>query len=277
MQMRTYIKAARHGKFMLMHGDMISEFVNLYGEWCEGEIELFNKIIPSKGVVIEIGSNIGMHSVPISKICHEGQLFCFEPQRIIFQILCGNIALNNITNIHAFQEAIGDEEGLIDIQTSDFDQPWNYGSFSIDKGFNTEGKYLDSINFEKIKITSLNNFTDRMKIERLDLIKIDAEGYESKILSASNNIIKQFKPFIFIENNSKENFEKVIEEIRKLNYLPFWYCSARYRKNNFNNAFWKIDGFDINMFCYHSDKKISHQYVPVDSFDDLSSKKIPIY
>ena len=30
--MRTYIKSARHGKFMLMHGDMISEFVNLYGE-----------------------------------------------------------------------------------------------------------------------------------------------------------------------------------------------------------------------------------------------------
>jgi hypothetical protein len=103
--MRTYIKSARHGKFILMHGDMISEFVNLYGEWCEGEIELFNQIIPKNGVVIEIGSNIGMHSIPISRICNEGKLFCFEPQRIIFQILCGNIALNNITNIHNFNQA----------------------------------------------------------------------------------------------------------------------------------------------------------------------------
>ena len=275
--MRTYIKSARHGKFILMHGDMISEFVNLYGEWCEGEIELFNQIIPKNGVVIEIGSNIGMHSIPISRICNEGKLFCFEPQRIIFQILCGNIALNNITNIHAFQEAVGDTEEFIDIQSSEYEKSWNYGSFSIEKGFNTEGKYPDTIKLEQIKVISFNNFFNSMKLERVDLIKVDAEGYESKILSASNNIIKEFKPFIFIENNSKENFEKVIEGIRNLNYLPFWYCSARYRENNFNNAFWKIDGFDINMLCYHEDKKISHQYVPVDSFDDLNSKRIPIY
>jgi hypothetical protein len=83
----TYLKRCRWGQFLLVRGDLISEYVNLYGEWCEGEVELFRALLPEDGVAVEVGSNIGMHAVPISRFCARGALFCYEPQRVV-NMLC---------------------------------------------------------------------------------------------------------------------------------------------------------------------------------------------
>ena len=49
--------------------------------------------------MVEVGANIGMHAVPIAKAIASGRLICFEPQRVIFQQLCCNLSLNNLTNV----------------------------------------------------------------------------------------------------------------------------------------------------------------------------------
>jgi len=139
--MDTYLKACSWGRFLLICGDMISEFVNLYGEWCEAEVEIFNDLLPTNGVVIEVGSNIGMHSVPMSHFCSEGKLFCYEPQRLIFQILCANAALNGWLNIFARQCAVGSAAAIIDIDSGDYDRPWNCDAYSLAAGFSAEGRY----------------------------------------------------------------------------------------------------------------------------------------
>ncbi|MDK1186247.1 FkbM family methyltransferase, partial [Cronobacter turicensis] len=140
--MRTFIKDLRWGKFILLRGDMISNYASNYGEWSETEVDLYKLLLRNDSNVLEIGANMGLHTIPLSKICHAGTIICFEPQPPIYHILCGNIALNNRLNILAYNKAVGEHNEFINIPVSSYDKPWNYGSFSVESGYNKEGDYF---------------------------------------------------------------------------------------------------------------------------------------
>ncbi|VEH67228.1 methyltransferase, FkbM family [Rodentibacter pneumotropicus] len=84
--MRTSLQQTKWGLFNLIEGDFISQFVKAYGEWSEVEVQFFRSILSSHSNIIEVGANIGIHSVPLAKFAPQGKLFCFEPQRIISKL-----------------------------------------------------------------------------------------------------------------------------------------------------------------------------------------------
>ncbi|WP_228064839.1 hypothetical protein [Muribacter muris] len=96
--MRSRIYTLKWGNFNLIDGDFISGYARTYGEWSEVEVQFFRQVLSAQSNIIEVGANIGMHAVPLAKMAHQGKLFCFEPQRIIFQVLCSNLAINQLTN-----------------------------------------------------------------------------------------------------------------------------------------------------------------------------------
>ena len=67
--MKAFLKDCRWGKFLLIEGDMISGYVSALGHWCDIEVDLFRMLLPTEtGTCIEVGSNIGMHAVPLAKL-----------------------------------------------------------------------------------------------------------------------------------------------------------------------------------------------------------------
>jgi hypothetical protein len=64
--MKTFLKDCRWGRFLLLRGDMISIFADLYGEWSELELRLFRTFLTPDSNVVEVGANLGLHSVPLS-------------------------------------------------------------------------------------------------------------------------------------------------------------------------------------------------------------------
>ncbi len=201
--MQTFIKDCRWGRFLLLRGDMISIYADLYGEWSEMEVRLFRKLLTPRSNVIEVGANLGLHTVPIAKHVSEGSVLCFEPQRIIFQLLCANAALNALLNVHAFQAAAGEANGAVTIQTSDYESPWNYGSFSISQGMSTEGSFPGKIAQEQSQVVALDSFGPAQELTTLDLLKVDAERHEIAVLNGAAGLIARHRPVIFLENNSE--------------------------------------------------------------------------
>lgn len=278
--MRTYVKKCRHGELVLIHGDMISEYVNLYGEWCEGEVELFSRFVPGDGTVIEVGSNIGMHAVPLARMCARGKMICFEPQRVIFQVLCANLAINSLTHVHAVHAAVtgkecGERDGAwVEIPSSEYEAAWNYGSFSIDKGFNTEGTFGAPVQMEKVALVSIDAYAGRHGLSRVDFLKIDAEGYEAKVLEGAARTIKACRPVLFVENNNEEGSAALIENVRSIGYRPFWVLSARYRPGNFNGISWQVKGVDINMLCIPTERASPSDLVEAVDFAQVRSGQV---
>lgn len=252
--MKTILTDCRHGKFLLLRGDMISQFVQMYGEWCESEVELYQTLLTTDSNVIEVGCNIGLHTVPLAQKVTQGQVFAFEPQRIIYNLACTNISLNNITNAYLYHAGVGDNSGECIIETCDYDQNWNYGAFSLDHGFSHEEAFPLNIWHEKCRIVALDQVID----QPIQLIKIDAEGYEMQVLDGCQRIIAESSPFIFIENNQQQSGDALIAKITALGYRCFWFISPRYRHDNyFQHYVAKNQGVDINMLCVPKNQSIS--------------------
>src|SRR5690242_661708 len=89
------LKQCRHGRMIYNTNDIyVGRSLDLYGEYSEGETEVFAQLVNAGDVVVEVGANIGTSTVWFGKhVGPAGAVVALEPQRIVFQILCANVAL----------------------------------------------------------------------------------------------------------------------------------------------------------------------------------------
>lgn len=176
----------------------------------------------------------------------EGIVLAFEPQRIVFQTLCANLAINSISNVHTFHTAVSSEEGFINIPDLDYSKSNNFGGVSL-------ANIKKGATVQKVKLDSFLN-----KINRLKLLKVDVEGMEIDVINGSKQLINKFKPIIYIENDRVENSEKLIDLIKSLDYKLYWHLPKLFNENNFyknkENVFNNI--VSVNMLCLHKDSNI---------------------
>jgi hypothetical protein len=101
---------ARHGWFLANRYD---EFVGAalirYGEYGEIEHAFLTSLLAPGDSVIEVGANIGSHTVGLAKrVGPTGSVIAIEAQPAIFRILCANLALNGLSNVMPHACGCGD-------------------------------------------------------------------------------------------------------------------------------------------------------------------------
>jgi FkbM family methyltransferase len=194
------------GQSILDHGNICTVEANT----CINAIA--NKKNP---VIFDIGANIGAFTIWLAKYFNEGKIYSFEPQRLVFQMLCGNIAINNIFNVYAYNLAFSKDNCRIEIQEPNYNIPNDFGTFSL---------VNNTINDKSEKIIldlyTIDNFVIGQQIENIDLIKIDAEGMDLQILHGAIETIKKYKPVIFVEffDNNKSIQNELETFLKDLNY-----------------------------------------------------------
>ena len=115
------------------------------------------------------------------------------------------------------------------------------------------------------------------QLDSLALLKIDVEGMETDVLLGARDTIARYRPAIFVENNKEENSAGLLSLLRELGYACYWFCSERFRPDNYNRVSWQIPGADYNMVCLPSEqKRDGFGLMKVDSFDDLKAGRVPL-
>lgn len=176
------------------------------------------KTVKSNFNCLDIGANIGEVSLNLAKICAQGKVYSFEPTKNTFEKLNKNIQLNSFNNITAFNFGIGRNEAEFPIYQF---QEGNDGANRII--MNAESNQNNIL--EIIKIKSLDQISH--EFPKIDLIKIDVEGFENEVIEGALNYIDQHRPILIIElidKNLKVNGSSAIElvnKLRKLNYQIF--------------------------------------------------------
>lgn len=183
------------------------------------EIDLLDYIhrikpfIYSKGcmnVVIDIGANIGNHSVFFGSFMAD-HLIAIEPNPNVLVQLRRNLS-KNVSNYTLFECAVGDIESRGTIVVPE-NMGNNIGAARVDVNTN-EGD---------IEISVVDSIFSSWK-EKVDnpvsvsLIKIDVEGMEPQVLKGAENTILKYKPHIFAEAETKEKFQKIHNYLRSLGY-----------------------------------------------------------
>ena len=154
-----------------------------------------------KPIILDIGANIGTFATWVARWAdpRQGKVYCFEPQRPVFQILCGNMALNNIHNVYAYEMALGSEEKFIDLPEVNYNTLGSFGAFSL-ADTDLSDTYTNIPNTkQRIKMTTVDNFVNDYQLEKVDYMKIDAEGLDIDVILGAINTIQKYKPDLYVE------------------------------------------------------------------------------
>lgn len=246
-------KACRHGQMLYnMHDLYIGRSLDLYGEYSEDEVELFRQIVHPGQAVVEVGANIGAHTLFLAQhVGPQGVVLAFEPQRMIFQVLCANMALNSIPNVFCSHAAVGARRGTVKVPSLDYTLPANYGGLSL--GEDQFG--------EDVALVTL----DGENLPRCDFLKIDVEGMEKDVIEGASKMIERHKPIMYVENNDRS--ADLIRRIDSLGYAMYWHNASYFKAGNFfsnpNNVF--PNCASRNMFCVHRGVRHEAQgFAPVE-------------
>ncbi len=233
------LKSCRYGYMLYnVHDIYVGRSFDLYGEFSEGEVSAFRQLIRPGSVVVDVGANIGAHTLPFARIVGGGgAVVAIEPQRLAFQTLCANMALNSIVNVTCLHAALGPQPARMKVPVLN---PWkdlNFGGLALDvaeSGETVEVRTLDSIGFS-----------------RCDFIKIDAEGMERGILEGAVRTISRFRPLLYVENDRRDRSDALVRLIAASGYKLFWHEPPLYNPRNFagnaDNVFGNI--VSRNMAC----------------------------
>jgi len=157
--------------------------------------EHFKKLIKPGDIVIDVGANIGYYTLmAAARVGKRGHVYAFEPASHTFKILQKNIQINGFTNVSLYNLAISNEEGYVELYLSD---SINTGATSITVPELFSGKV------EKVRCITIDNFLNKENIKKVDLIKIDVEGAEPKVLRGMNKLLSEQNPKILIEINEE--------------------------------------------------------------------------
>ncbi|MFY9288842.1 MAG: FkbM family methyltransferase [Alphaproteobacteria bacterium] len=215
------IKECRHGLFMYnIHDQYIGRSLDFYGEFSEQEAGLFYQIIQPGMTVLDIGANIGAHTVGLAKkVGNTGQVIAFEPQRVVYQMLCGNLALNNIQNVSSLMAAVGKTPGSITVPRLNYDVSGNFGGIAL-------GNYDQG---EVVPLLTL----DSLQLPRCHFIKLDVEGMELEALEGAVETMKRCQPFLYVENDRRDRSEPLIRFLLAQGYRLFWHLPPLFNEKNF--------------------------------------------
>lgn len=241
----------RYGKMLYNKNDtIIGKSLELYGEWYQSEFDLLKIYIKKGWHCLDIGANIGTHTLFFADaVGEDGLVIAFEPQRLIYQLLAANIALNSILNVFSCRAAIGDCQGRVKLSPIDYLNPGNFGAVRVEE-LQEEANFFNSVDLICI---------DHLNLKRVDLIKIDVEGYESKVLEGAKKTIQRGRPLLYVENHIKNNAKEVIEKIRFFGYDVYEHLAAGFNPDNFkHNSRNVIHGtyHEKNIFCVPKERAL---------------------
>jgi FkbM family methyltransferase len=229
----------RDGLMLYPAADMfIGPCLAAYGEYSPEEARLLQSLVRPGDVVLEVGANIGVHTLGLARaVGPAGRIYAIEPQRRLFQMLCANLALNDIDNVHARQQGLGATPEVLWVSTPTTAAPANFGGISLQR----QGE-------EPVDVVTI----DQLGLDRLDLIKIDVEGMEEAVLRGGVETIRRLAPRLYVENDRPETSASLIRLIRDLGYRMWWHLPGLYSPHNLRGVtrnIFPIHYVSINMLC----------------------------
>ena len=187
--------------------DLIQKCIHGSKEYFEKDfLEKVDKYLPKNAIILDIGANIGNHTLYWANESKAKKIYSFEPIPHTFSILKKNIEINNLQDkVALFNIGLADENGKAEIKSF---CKQNLGGTRLKKlqsntNLQIDIKMLDSINIEE---------------KQIDLIKIDVEGMDNEVLTGAKKTLKKHKPSLILIESFPDSFEKSNEILTTLGY-----------------------------------------------------------
>jgi FkbM family methyltransferase len=166
--------------------------------------------------IIDIGGNLGFHTLEFADMVGpDGEVFSFEPQKLIYYQLCGNVILNGFKNVTTYNVALSDENTTLKMENL---------QYTSEKTINIGNAHLNAWTHSGYNLVEVKKLDDYTFHKPVSIIKIDVQGHEPNVLDGAINTINIHRPIIFVEIEQDQlsiygkNEEDVVSRLRNLNY-----------------------------------------------------------
>jgi FkbM family methyltransferase len=218
LKYRTDLEALRKGMPRVFRGGRISVLgMDLTPPGCGDEVLYAERILSTLGlindifikdqydlvallagrkgaVVLDCGANIGIFSIFAGRLAADSRIFAFEPAEETFSIMSELLRRNGVSAVEPLNLAVGDavkETVLLKSGTGvGLSNVMSESAFKDHEG----AKYGME---QKVSVSTLDDFVlGSRSLERVDLIKIDTEGFERQVIKGAAGVIRKFGPAI---------------------------------------------------------------------------------
>ncbi len=197
------------------------DFAVFLGIYEYSTIQLYKTFVKPGDTVLDIGANIGSHTLPLAKqVGDSGKVFAFEPTAFAFAKLSENIKLNpNLST------AIMPEQMLLTDNDTNQAEAMIYSSWPLEKTEGVHAKHLGNPkSTEGCRVMTLDSYVKTKNIPKVNFIKLDVDGFECDVLKGGLNLLKTHKPIIFMElapyvlQDRGQSLEKLLALIKQAGY-----------------------------------------------------------
>ncbi|HRQ76462.1 MAG TPA: FkbM family methyltransferase [Phycisphaerales bacterium] len=198
-----------------------------YGDFARTEhayaLGAFGRLVKPGDVVYDVGANIGLYVRVVCDLFKARRVIAFEPMTENYDLLIENIALGDIQGkVQPLRLALSDVEGEDRLQIDDVSS----GSAVLDSvsgGQPSAGRLHAGLPpaTEPVRIVPLDVLIAQDRLDPPDVIKIDTEGAEIKVLAGARQTLRQHKPRLYIALHGEDKARGTIELLDELGYATF--------------------------------------------------------
>lgn len=189
----------------------------------EKEFRYFMRLVPPKGIILDIGANIGAMTAVLARQFPQSQVYAFEPVPRMADTLLSVKAFFRLANIQVNQTALGHTTGEVTMLTPLVDRAVMHGLSHIWQA--AEGA-LPADSFE-VPITTLDQLPLLQAAGEITAIKIDVENFEYEVLLGGRQVLQQQQPIVFAELWNDEKKAKCIALMEELGYTVKVYRNGK--------------------------------------------------
>jgi FkbM family methyltransferase len=180
-------------RVMMYPGNDLSLCLFVGGTYEPNEFMFLSQILRPGMVFIDVGANEGLYTLfAARRIGPTGQVLALEPSGRELARLRQNVSLNRLANITIVPVAAGESEGRARLRIAGFGH----------EGQNTLGEFaysVDGAGFEEVDVARLDHLVAEQALDRVDVLKIDTEGAELRVLRGASALLRKHRPLVVLE------------------------------------------------------------------------------
>ena len=197
----------------IVTGVLLSE-----GDWFESEMEFWRNWLKPGMTVIDVGANAGVYAFSAARLVgSEGKVIAIEPFPACAEYLRETCKVNQLNWVKVHGAAASDREGTVHLSIQ--------GASELNEVIEGNRETFPTGQYVDVPCLTLDSLIEQENLQAVNILKLDAEGHEIKVLRGCERILAKFAPVILYENvaGSQGSNYAVADFLQEQGYLLYSY------------------------------------------------------